>query len=270
MRRAPALRLRRLGLSLMAATCAGDATKAIVVLGQSLNPDASVPPLLQARIDAAARLHAEYPEAPIIVSGGDPADSGTTEAWIMAKLLVQTRGVPPASLVIESRAQNTVQNAMLSLPLVPREARHILLVTSDFHCPRASYIFEAAARAAGREQLTVTPHPVHTCDRDDASPATVRAALGSAAGGAVSSVNALDRTQRLELEQTMLRHEFLASHLPSHGDADGLGLGPLPPLPAERLRAAEAEVHKMLWGEPGAGGPEGGSWSSDREGGGTG
>lgn len=54
-------------------------------------------------------------------------------------------GCPPqARIVLEERSLNTLQNAWEVLPLLPEECRRLLLVTSDFHMPRASYLFEAA------------------------------------------------------------------------------------------------------------------------------
>ena len=203
----------------------------IVLLGQSLNADASVPPLLEARINSTVALLARHASSSLIATGGDPAGAGKTEADVMAELLTRA-GVPRSSIMLEPLAENTVQNALLSLPLIPSNATVIHLVTSDFHMPRASYLFEAAAAAAGRaDQLRVRPHPTH--------------AMGDASKGA-SGINTQSRKERLSLELRMLREDFVQRHLPTHGDAGGLGLGPLAPLPPERLRRAIDEVREML------------------------
>lgn len=180
--------------------------------------------------------------------------------------LLEQEGVSSSHIALEARAQNTVQNAQLSLPLVPPHVRTLHLLTSDFHMPRASYIFEAAVLAAGREaELTVETHAVssHATDGPDRSPpASVRSRNLSSEGppdalrrsdlaANVSDINAQNRKERLELEAYMLEHDFVQRHLPMHGAAGGLGLPPLPPLPAERLLRAKAEVAAMLREEGG-------------------
>ena len=162
---------------------------------------------------------------------------------MMAELLTRA-GVPRDRIVLESHAENTVQNALLTLPLIPSNATVVHLVTSDFHMPRAAYIFEAAAAAAGRaDQLRVRPHPTQ--------------AMGDLSRGA-SRINTQSRKERLSLELRMLREDFVQRHLPTHGDAGGLGLGPLAPLPPERLRRAIEEVREMLQGAKHDGHSEGG------------
>ena len=54
----------------------------IIVLGQSLNGDGSTPPTLLPRVCVAAKLHDRHPEARLIVTGGDPAGTGKTEAEV--------------------------------------------------------------------------------------------------------------------------------------------------------------------------------------------
>ena len=205
----------------------------IIVLGQSLNRDGSTPPTMHPRVCIAAKLHDRHPEARLIVTGGDPAGTGKTEADVMAELLASA-GVSRSSIVLEHEAQNTVQNALLALPLVSRDANVVHLVTSDFHMPRALYIFEAAAAALGRAgQLRLQPHPSPMPDVGDAS-------------AAASTINAQGRNERLSLELHMLQHDFVQKHLPTHGDAGRLALGPLRPLAPGRLRATVDDVRALL------------------------
>ena len=212
----------------------------IIVLGQSLNGDGSTPPTLLPRVCVAAKLHDRHPEARLIVTGGDPAGTGKTEAEVMAELLASA-GVSRSSIVLERQAQNTVQNALLALPLVPHDASVVHLVTSDFHMPRSLYIFEAAAAALGRaERLRLQPHPAPMAAAGDAS-------------AAASAINAQGREERLSLELHMLQNDFAPAHLPTHGDAGGLALGPLRPLPPARLQAAVDDVRAMLAEDPGRG-----------------
>ena len=60
----------------------------ILVLGQRLNKNGTVPAMLYKRLEHAAFLfHYEYDTA-IIVSGADMAQTGNSEAKIMAKCLI--------------------------------------------------------------------------------------------------------------------------------------------------------------------------------------
>ena len=216
-------------------------TSAICVLGQSLDPGGAVPPMLAERVAAAAELHRELPSAPLIVTGGDPAAAGRSEASIMSDLLVFA-GVDKKCIVLDELAQNTVQNALQTLPLVASDVAELHVVTSDFHMPRATYVFEAAIVAAGRaDSLRVVPSAVSTaaCGTEPAdSPVDV--------SETPSVSNAQGRLQRLLLELRMLSSDFVESHLPSHGDAGGLALGALAPLPPARLQAALAQVQEMI------------------------
>ena len=77
----------------------------IVVLGQSLNPDGTAPATLLARSQHAREL-AETEGCAVVLTGGDPADTGTSEAEIMRRLLAGVDNVH-----LEDASQNTCQNA---------------------------------------------------------------------------------------------------------------------------------------------------------------
>jgi len=75
------------------------------------------------------------------VSGGDAAGVGHTEAYNMAQLLVNA-GVPASSIIQESQATTTGENAWFMLRWIPNGTGKVYIVTSDFHMPRATYIFQ--------------------------------------------------------------------------------------------------------------------------------
>ena len=92
--------------------------KAIVVLGQSLDPDGSAPGTLVRRVETAAELQLANPDDTLCVpTGGDPAQTGVTEAEVMRRLLVELE-VPESAIRPEPRAQNTLQNAAHVLPIL--------------------------------------------------------------------------------------------------------------------------------------------------------
>lgn len=59
-------------------------------------------------------------------------------------------GVPGHCIVIEDQAKNTIENALLCLPLLQEQkVTHIVLVTSDYHMPRSRLLFEMTLKGTG-------------------------------------------------------------------------------------------------------------------------
>jgi uncharacterized SAM-binding protein YcdF (DUF218 family) len=116
------------------------------------------------RLVEALMLARRYPDAPVLLSGGDasllPRDE-PSEAAVMRDLLVE-QGIDPARIRLEERSRNTAENAMFSRELAqPRPDQVWLLVTSATHMPRAVGCF----RHVG---WPVVPYPVDF--RTEASP----------------------------------------------------------------------------------------------------
>lgn len=88
---------------------------------------------------------------PVLVTGGiEKAE--TTEAELMHKVLREEYEVK-ANIYIENQSQNTFENASRVKKLLNQyHFKHILLVSSAFHMPRALAQFEHA-------EITVTPAP---------------------------------------------------------------------------------------------------------------
>ncbi|CAM9208461.1 unnamed protein product, partial [Ectocarpus fasciculatus] len=124
---------------------------AIVVLGQALNVDKSPSEVMKDRIHATVEYFEMHRKAAvecgdfllprIIVSGGDPAGVGTSEASVMKRLLVLS-GVPELLIIEESQSYNSCQNAWYVGNIVNKFGiTGISLVTSEFHMPRSLYVF---------------------------------------------------------------------------------------------------------------------------------
>ncbi|CAJ1439507.1 unnamed protein product [Effrenium voratum] len=113
-----------------------------VVLGQSLRPDGSKPQVLLDRASAAKRLLDAGQIVKVVVSGGDPAGVGHTEASQMAQALIDA-GIPAERIIQESQATTTAENAWFLLRWIPKGTGKLFIITSDFHMARASFIFEA-------------------------------------------------------------------------------------------------------------------------------
>jgi uncharacterized SAM-binding protein YcdF (DUF218 family) len=121
-----------------------DFTKpAIVILGYGLEPSGAMRPILVHRVLTGLAVAQFFPQSPIIVTGGN-ARNGQTEAGQMRNML-QTLGFPRNRIIVEDRANSTVQNARFSVPLAKKAGTTgIILVTSSSHQGRADGDFVAA------------------------------------------------------------------------------------------------------------------------------
>ena len=135
------------------APVAKDFTKpAIVVLGYGLNPNGTMRTILRRRVLTGLAVAQFFPQSPVIVTGGNP-QSGVTEAEQMRKMLLLL-AFPNDRIIVEDRANSTVQNAQFSVPLATQAGTSgIVLVTSTTHQGRADGDF---ADAGGNVLATVS------------------------------------------------------------------------------------------------------------------
>lgn len=117
------------------------APKFVVVLGAQIQGDQ--PSLtLKKRLDRAYEYLTEHPEASVFVSGGQGPDEQQTEASVMSAYLT-ARGIDPSRIVEETEASDTRENLLFSAALAEKrsiDTGSVLIITSDFHMPRAKYI----------------------------------------------------------------------------------------------------------------------------------
>ena len=127
---------------------------AIVILGYGLNPDGTMRAILRRRVLTGLTVAQFYPQSPIIVTGGNP-QNGNTEAEQMRKMLMLL-GFPDNRIIVEDRANSTVQNAQFSVPLAKEAGTSgIILVTSTTHQGRADGDFADA----GGDILATVSYP---------------------------------------------------------------------------------------------------------------
>jgi uncharacterized SAM-binding protein YcdF (DUF218 family) len=125
---------------------------AVVILGYGLRPDGTMRLILHTRVLAGLAVAAMFPQSPIIVTGGNP-QNGNTEAGQMSKML-RLYGIPRERIIVEDRANSTVQNARFAVPLAKQAGTSgIILVTSSSHQDRADGNF---ADAGGNVLATVS------------------------------------------------------------------------------------------------------------------
>jgi len=111
---------------------------AIIVLGAQVKPDGTPSVQLTWRLDAAFSAW-QKKNVPIIVCGAQGKDEPETEASAMQRYL-EEKGVPASMILADPDSFNTEQNlahAKELLSKVPGENNRVLIVTSDYHVPRA-------------------------------------------------------------------------------------------------------------------------------------
>ncbi len=125
---------------------------AIVILGYGLNSDGTMRTILRRRVLTGLTVAQFFPQSPIIVTGGNP-QNGRTEAGQMRNMLMLL-GFPANRIIVEDKANSTVQNARFSVPLAKDAGTSgIILVTSTTHQDRADGNF---ADAGGNILATVS------------------------------------------------------------------------------------------------------------------
>ena len=112
---------------------AGQADYAIV-LGLALENGEPTPDLL-ARLDTARVYLERYPEAYLILTGGNADESGRTEADVMRNVLIE-QGVPEDRLILEDQAQTTKENFSNIAEIVTSE-EPVVMISSNYHMDRA-------------------------------------------------------------------------------------------------------------------------------------
>ena len=130
---------------------AGQAENALV-LGLALENGEPTPDLL-ARLDTAREYLAEYPEAKLILTGGNADESGRTEAAVMRDILTES-GVPEEKLILEDRAKTTVENFKNVANMIST-GDPIVMISSDYHMDRAV----RNAKEAGFTEVMRLPAP---------------------------------------------------------------------------------------------------------------
>lgn len=107
----------------------------VIILGAKVNGTA--PSLiLKARLDTAVTYLNRFPEAKVIVSGGQGADEGISEAECMYRYLVEA-GISEERIIQENRSTNTRENLEFSAEFLDRNQNSVVIITSDFHVFRS-------------------------------------------------------------------------------------------------------------------------------------
>lgn len=123
---------------------AQDSSLCIVVMGFGLNEDGSIRPELENRLNVALRSALKYPNASILVTGGQTgAVEGVTEAGQMAAWL-QRNGISDSRIIQEKQSLSTTANAVNCYKLLTKaypQVSSIAVITSDYHITESCAMF---------------------------------------------------------------------------------------------------------------------------------
>lgn len=127
----------------------------VIVLGAGVNgskPSAA----LYERMQAALEYAETYPNATLVLSGGQGEGENLTEARCMYEWL-KGKGVSEKRLWLEEKATNTEENLRFSLDLIERKTGkrpdEIAVISSEYHLLRAELI----AKLQGVEEVLTYP-----------------------------------------------------------------------------------------------------------------
>ncbi|MGA2352249.1 MAG: YdcF family protein [Terracidiphilus sp.] len=113
---------------------------AIIVLGNPADSDGNPTPEQLARVTEAVHEY-ERGVAPRLILTGGAAHNHFVEARVMAQA-AHAQGIPQSSLFLESKAQDTIENACYSERIMKAHGwRSAEVVSSASHLPRAGIIF---------------------------------------------------------------------------------------------------------------------------------
>jgi hypothetical protein len=173
-----------------------------VVLGRGVRPDGTLGLVARARVDRAIELHG-LGVAPRIIFAGRSALMGddnpaVTEAAAMAAYAT-SRGLPAKAHALEDESRDTIGNAFFTWRrwLRPKDWASIRVVTTDYHIPRAAWIFrkvlgpsyDVAFSAASSDRFATT---VGFRAREESDIAAFLAGwLGNIADGDVAAIERL-------------------------------------------------------------------------------
>ena len=127
----------------------------LVCLGYVLNPDGYPKPELISRVNVTCQVAQEYPNASIILTGGDPTRIGTSEAKVMSLQLASTCiEAKNQTTLLEEKSLDTVDNAVRVLEMIKKMCKQskepllVVVITSKWHRERAMMAFQEVARAS--------------------------------------------------------------------------------------------------------------------------
>jgi uncharacterized SAM-binding protein YcdF (DUF218 family) len=115
----------------------------LLVLGAPNSPEGLLSPMAISRLDTCFSIW-QREKSNILLTGGFGSHfntSGKPHAWYARQYLIG-RGVPAHQILYSVESSNTVEDAVLSKPLIMNlQPSLVTIITSDYHLQRAGFIF---------------------------------------------------------------------------------------------------------------------------------
>lgn len=119
--------------------------KILLVLGSPNSPEGHLSEMAISRLEACCQLYS-VEKASIVLTGGFGAHFNTSDkphAYYLREQLL-AGGIPPEAILGLVDSANTVQDATLSKWILAQyNPDEVVVITSDYHVPRARVVFEA-------------------------------------------------------------------------------------------------------------------------------
>ena len=113
---------------------------AVIVLGAAMAAPGVPGPALRRRLEYGVTVFFDRNAGYLLVSGGIVGPP-PAEARAMREMAL-SRGVAAEQIVVEDLARNTFENAVYTGRIIrERQWRRVVIVTDEFHLPRARYVF---------------------------------------------------------------------------------------------------------------------------------
>ena len=115
--------------------------EAMLVLGAQVKPDGTPSLQLQWRLEKAAETYRQK-KVPVVVCGGQGGNEPAPEAIVMRDVLVGL-GVDEDMILMDATSASTHSNIKNAMQLLEgRNVTKVMVITSDYHLPRAIAIAE--------------------------------------------------------------------------------------------------------------------------------
>ena len=115
--------------------------EAMLVLGAQVKPDGTASLQLQWRLEKAAETYRQK-KVPVVVCGGQGGNEPAPEAVVMRDVLIGL-GVDEDMILMDTTSASTHSNIKNAMQLLGgRNVTKVMIITSDYHLPRAIAIAE--------------------------------------------------------------------------------------------------------------------------------
>jgi vancomycin permeability regulator SanA len=113
-----------------------------VVLGNRVDADSSLSPVLEGRVDKALLLYRQGRVQKIMVSGGKGMKAGKVPEGLAMKRYLVAQGVPASRIIEDNDGENTYLTAVDFKKLnASLHCQSVIVVSTFYHITRCKYIF---------------------------------------------------------------------------------------------------------------------------------